>query len=79
MWIGLTNRGTNPRMAELTYDFSGRVALITGAASGVGLDTARLLAGAGAKVALLDLSQDALDEALGGVDGDAIEIGRAHV
>mgnify|MGYP006266519185 FL=1 len=59
-------------MAELTYDFSGRVALITGAASGVGLDTARLLAGAGAKVAMLDLSQDALDAVVGDVGGDAI-------
>ena len=50
-------------MAELTYDFSGRVALITGAASGVGLATARLLLGAGAQVALLDLKQDALEAA----------------
>ena len=50
-------------MAELTYDFSGRVALITGAASGVGLATARLLLGAGAQVALLDLKHDALEAA----------------
>lgn len=59
-------------MADLTYDFSGRVALITGAASGVGLDTARLLLGAGAQVALLDLRQDALEAARDDLGADPV-------
>lgn len=59
-------------MAELTYDFSGRVALITGAASGVGLATARLLLGAGAQVALVDLRQDALDAARDELGADVV-------
>jgi NAD(P)-dependent dehydrogenase (short-subunit alcohol dehydrogenase family) len=42
------------------YDFSGRVALVTGAGSGMGLATARAFAQAGAAVALTDVNADAL-------------------
>ncbi|MBF0375277.1 MAG: SDR family NAD(P)-dependent oxidoreductase, partial [Alphaproteobacteria bacterium] len=38
----------------------GRAAVVTGAASGLGAATARALAAAGAKVALLDRNADAL-------------------
>jgi NAD(P)-dependent dehydrogenase (short-subunit alcohol dehydrogenase family) len=42
------------------YDFDGRVALVTGASSGMGLDTARAFAAAGAAVVLADVDADAL-------------------
>ena len=45
----------NPR-----YDFTGQVALVTGASSGMGLATAQAFAQAGAAVALADINQDAL-------------------
>ena len=41
-------------------EIGGQVALVTGAASGMGSATAQLLAKQGAKVALLDLQEDAL-------------------
>src|SRR6185437_7717547 len=41
-------------------DFSGQVALVTGAAAGMGLDTARAFAAAGASVVLADVDDDAL-------------------
>lgn len=44
-------------------DFTGRVAVITGGASGVGLGQARLFGGLGCKVAIIDVRQDALDAA----------------
>src|SRR3954470_10585988 len=43
-----------------TYDFSGQVALVTGAAAGMGLDTARAFAAAGAAVVLADVNEQAL-------------------
>src|SRR3954471_8201413 len=46
-----------------SYDFSGQVALVTGAAGGMGLDTARAFAEAGAAVALADVDEHALGAA----------------
>src|SRR4051794_11453879 len=44
-------------------DYSGKVALITGAASGMGLATARAFAEAGAAVVLADFKEDAVKAA----------------
>ncbi|MGW6461847.1 SDR family oxidoreductase [Streptomyces sp. NPDC055078] len=41
-------------MGNLTYDFTGRTAVITGAARGIGLELARFLRAAGAEVLLVD-------------------------
>ncbi|MGW2938177.1 glucose 1-dehydrogenase [Streptomyces sp. NPDC001156] len=46
-----------------TYDFIGQVALVTGAASGMGLATARAFAHAGAAVVLADLDRQAAEAA----------------
>ncbi|GAA4985513.1 NAD(P)-dependent dehydrogenase (short-subunit alcohol dehydrogenase family) [Nonomuraea thailandensis] len=48
-----------------TYDFANKVALVTGAASGMGLATARAFADAGAAVVLADVNQDAAERAAG--------------
>ncbi|MGT2455315.1 glucose 1-dehydrogenase [Cupriavidus basilensis] len=50
---------------SITYDFNGQVALVTGAASGMGLATARAFANAGAAVTLADVSEAALQQAVG--------------
>lgn len=54
---------------SLTYDFSGQVAFVTGAGSGMGLATARAFAESGAAVMLADLDADALDQAVGELTG----------
>jgi NAD(P)-dependent dehydrogenase (short-subunit alcohol dehydrogenase family) len=43
-----------------TYDFDGQVAVVTGASSGMGLDTVRAFAAAGAAVVLADVDANAL-------------------
>jgi NAD(P)-dependent dehydrogenase (short-subunit alcohol dehydrogenase family) len=45
---------------KISDDFKGQVALVTGAASGMGRDTARAFAKAGAAVTLADVSEGAL-------------------
>lgn len=50
-------------MGKVTFDFSGQVALVTGAASGMGLATANAFAKAGAAVTLADSNAEALSAA----------------
>ena len=54
-----------------------RVVLVTGAARGIGLATARRFLGDGWKVALLDILGETLNDAVQEIDRP--EIGRAHV
>ena len=49
------------------YDFTGQVALVTGAASGMGAVTAKAFADAGAAVVVIDRDQDKLDSVAGGL------------
>jgi len=49
---------------SVTYDFSGQIALVTGAAMGMGLATARAFANAGAAVVLADVDEALLDAAV---------------
>ncbi len=51
------------RKEHAVQDFTGRVAVITGGASGVGFGQARLFGELGCKVAIVDVRQDALDSA----------------
>jgi NAD(P)-dependent dehydrogenase (short-subunit alcohol dehydrogenase family) len=58
----VTNNITAEKALVMTnpLDFSGKVALVTGAASGMGLATARAFAEAGAAVVLADFREDAV-------------------
>ncbi|MEO6389060.1 MAG: SDR family NAD(P)-dependent oxidoreductase [Croceibacterium sp.] len=49
-------------------DFAGRTAFVTGGANGVGIGIVRNLLEAGAKVAIADIRQDAIDRALATLD-----------
>jgi len=49
---------------NITYNFKGQVALVTGAVLGMGFATARAFAHAGAAVTLADISEDALQKAV---------------
>lgn len=46
-----------------TYDFTGQIAFVTGASSGMGLATARAFAASGAAVALADINEDTVNAA----------------
>ncbi len=59
----------------ITYDFSGRSAVITGGASGIGLATARLLASSGARVAILDVDGAEAEAAAGAIGENALGVG----
>jgi NAD(P)-dependent dehydrogenase (short-subunit alcohol dehydrogenase family) len=48
----------------IPYDLGGKVAVITGGASGIGLACAHTMARSGADVAIWDQDQDGLDAAL---------------
>jgi 2-dehydro-3-deoxy-L-rhamnonate dehydrogenase (NAD+) len=52
------------------YDFEGRVALVTGGASGIGAAVTGLLRSSGARVAVLDLAVDGVSAGVLGIPGD---------
>jgi 2-dehydro-3-deoxy-L-rhamnonate dehydrogenase (NAD+) len=52
------------------YDFDGRIALVTGGASGIGAATVELLRASGARVAVLDLKVDGLHGGVLAIRGD---------
>lgn len=54
-------------------DVKGKVAFITGGASGMGLGMARAFGAAGMKVMLGDIEQEALDSAVAGLKERGIE------
>ena len=55
------------RISKLSRSISGEVALITGAASGMGRATAELFADEGAKVAVTDVNEDGVEEVVAGI------------
>ena len=71
--------GRSSRECALDYrnvnDLSGQLAVITGGASGIGLEAARALGQCGAKLELLDLNQDTLDKAKAELSGKGYEVG----
>jgi NAD(P)-dependent dehydrogenase (short-subunit alcohol dehydrogenase family) len=60
-------------MSEPSRDLIGKVAIVTGATRGIGLETAHVLAGAGARVVIADLPGTPLEEAAARV-ADAGEV-----
>lgn len=55
---------------SLGAGLEGRGVIVTGAASGIGRATARMMAAAGARVAAVDVDRDGLDETMATLEGD---------
>jgi 3-hydroxybutyrate dehydrogenase len=62
-----------PGTSAVGLDLTGRSALVTGAASGIGRACAERLARAGARVTVLDLNGDAAQELAGEIGGEAMQ------
>jgi 3-hydroxybutyrate dehydrogenase len=62
-----------PETATVNLDLTGRSALVTGAASGIGRTCAGRLARAGASVTVLDVDGDAAKEVAEGIGGEALQ------
>lgn len=59
-----------PDTVDLTNDFTGRTAIVTGGASGIGNAIARALAERGARVAIVDVRSDGASAAADALTGD---------
>jgi 3-oxoacyl-[acyl-carrier protein] reductase len=62
------------RLSKLSRSISGSVAIVTGAASGMGRATAHLFADEGARVALIDLNSEALQKVASELDSVGAEV-----
>jgi 3-hydroxybutyrate dehydrogenase len=62
-----------PETATVNLDLTGRSALVTGAASGIGRTCAGRLARAGASVTVLDVDGDAAKKVAEGIGGEALQ------
>jgi NAD(P)-dependent dehydrogenase (short-subunit alcohol dehydrogenase family) len=58
----------------MTFDFKDKVVLITGAGAGLGYACAMAFADAGAKLAITDISSEALDKAVADLQGHGVEV-----
>jgi 3-oxoacyl-[acyl-carrier protein] reductase len=61
-------------LSESVVDLEGKTVLITGAARGLGAAMAAKLADCGAALALVDLTEDSLDETRGACEGNAASV-----
>lgn len=61
------------------FRLEGRVAAVTGAASGIGLEACRALGEMGAALELLDFNEDSLAEAAGELFGRGVDVGTQMV
>ncbi|TWF74609.1 NADP-dependent 3-hydroxy acid dehydrogenase YdfG [Pseudonocardia hierapolitana] len=59
-------------MTQTSFDLTGRIAVVTGASSGIGAATARALAAGGAKVAVLARRTDRIEALAKEIDGIAV-------
>ena len=77
-WLSWTDcRGTDVRLTKLSRSIAGRVAIVTGAASGMGRATAHLFADEGAVVAVVDRTAEgvaAVAEEIAGIGGTALGV-----
>ena len=62
------------RIALLDKELEGKVAIVTGASSGIGMATAKLFSNQAAKVALVGRNKITLDQVVGTLPGEAIAI-----
>ncbi len=72
----MSDTHAQPAAAAAGYSFDGKVAVITGAGSGIGHATAVMLAAGGARIVAVDRNQDKLDalmRALGGAGHVALQ------
>jgi 2-deoxy-D-gluconate 3-dehydrogenase len=65
--------GMDPSITQL-LNLSGKTAVVTGAATGIGEGIARTLAGAGARIIVADIDTDGAQRVAGDLDGAAVDL-----